>query len=128
MCWTGTAGVSGPEVSGHGYGRRSILHRVGVELAEERRVRFRGAWTAHAGGYARPGISCVSGGWVCGGWTIAARGHAGAGGGGSGDVLCDRADCREVGAGKFAAACDAGGFVAGGAVPVHGELHGCGAD
>src|SRR5579863_8158672 len=100
MCWIGTAGIPGTEISGHGYGRRSILHRVGLELAEERRVRICGAWAAYGRGYARPGVSGVSGGGVCGGWAIAAGGDAGAGGGGSGDVLRDRADCGAAGAGK----------------------------
>src|SRR5271154_4879794 len=123
MCWTGTAGVPGTEISGHGYGRRSILHRVGVELAEERRVRVCGTWAAYACGYARSGVSGVSGCSLCSGRAINAGRDAGAGGGGFGDVLRDRADCGAAGAGKFAAACGAGGIVAGDAVPVYGELH-----
>src|ERR1700691_4056231 len=127
MCWTGTAGVPGTEISGHGYARCSILHRVGVELAEERRVRVCGAWATYARGHARSGISGVSGCGVCCGWAIAAGCDAGAGGGGFGDVLRDRADRGAAGARKFEAARRAGGLVAGGAVPVHGELHGGGA-
>src|SRR5271170_7280300 len=111
MCWTGTAGVPGTEISGHGYGRRSILHRVGVELAEERRVWICGAWAAYARGYARAGVSGVSGRGVCSGGAVTAGGDAGAGGGGSGDVLCDRADRGAAGAGKFAAARGPGGGV-----------------
>ena len=89
---------------------------------------FRGAWAADAGGYARAGVSGVSGGGVCFRRAIATCGDAGAGGGGFGDLLRDRADCGAARAGKFAAAGGAGGIVAGGAVPVHGELHGGGAD
>src|SRR5271163_3784541 len=119
MCWNGTAGLPGTEISGNRYGRRSILHRAGLELAEERRVRIRGARAAYGRGYARAGVSGVSGGGVCIGGAIAARGDVGTGGGGSGDVLRDRVDRRAVGAGKLAAPRGAGGIVAGGAVPVH---------
>src|ERR1700689_4646428 len=124
MCWTGTAGVSGTEISGHGYRRRSILYRVGVDLAEEPGIRVCGAWATDARGHARSGISGVSGSGVRGGGAIAAPWEAGAGRGGPGRVLRDRIDCGAAGARKFEAARGAGGFVARGAVPVHGELHG----
>src|ERR1700685_662136 len=111
---TGTAGLPGAEVSGNRYGRRSILHRVGVELAEERGVRVRGAWAVDARGYAGSRVSGVSSCGVCGGGAIATSGDAGAGGGGFGDVFCDRADCGAAGGGKFGGWGGPGGVVAGG--------------
>ena len=112
------------EISGHGFGRCSILHRAGLELAEEWRLWLCGQRAAYARGHARSGLSGVSGGgFYCCGQSPRAVMLA--------QVVLDLATCfvialiaARLAPERIAAARGAGRTVARGAVPVHGELHG----